>query len=67
MIRLFLACVLLCAFLISPADAQSFLDGVVSINVTMTKEETCIASQYRAGMAITAAGRPQASGSTPTP
>jgi rare lipoprotein A (peptidoglycan hydrolase) len=49
MIRLFSACVLLCAFLISPASAQNFLEGVVSINVTMTKEETCIASQYGVG------------------
>jgi rare lipoprotein A (peptidoglycan hydrolase) len=49
MIRLLLACVLLCAFLVSPASAQNFLDGVVSINVTMTREETCIASQYGVG------------------
>ncbi|WP_441255895.1 hypothetical protein [Tardiphaga sp. 285_C5_N1_2] len=40
MIRLFSACVLLCAFLISPASAQDFLDGVVSINVTLTREES---------------------------
>jgi hypothetical protein len=46
MIRLFSACILLCAFFISPASAQHFLEGVISINVTMTKEETCIASQY---------------------
>jgi hypothetical protein len=49
MIRLFSACALLCAFFISPAAAQNFLDGVVSINVNMTKEETCIASQYGIG------------------
>lgn len=49
MIRLFSACVLLCAFFISPASAQNFLEGVVSINVTMSKEETCVASQYGVG------------------
>jgi rare lipoprotein A len=30
-------------------SAQNFLEGVVSINVAMTKEETCIASQYGVG------------------
>jgi rare lipoprotein A (peptidoglycan hydrolase) len=40
---------LLCAFLISPATAQNFFEGVVSIDVTMTREETCIASQYGVG------------------
>ena len=43
-----LAAALLCAF-ITPAPAQNFLEGVVSINVTMTKEKTCIASQYGVG------------------
>jgi hypothetical protein len=67
MIRLFSACVLLCAFFISPASGQKFLDGVVSINVNMTKEETCIARQYGIGDGYHAAGRPPANGSTPTP
>jgi rare lipoprotein A len=49
MIRLFSACFLLCAIQTLPASAQNFLEGVVSINVTMTKEETCIASQYGVG------------------
>jgi rare lipoprotein A len=49
MIRLFSACVLLCAIQTLPASAQNFLEGVVSINVNMTKEETCIASQYGVG------------------
>lgn len=31
------------------ASAQNFLKGVVTINVTMTKEESCIASQYGVG------------------
>ncbi|SFM03020.1 hypothetical protein SAMN03159423_4925 [Bradyrhizobium sp. NFR13] len=48
MIRLF-AAALLCALSTTPAAAQNFLEGVVSINVTMTKEETCIASQYGVG------------------
>jgi hypothetical protein len=38
-----------CALCVTPAAAQNFLDGVVSINVTMTKEETDIASQYGVG------------------
>ena len=33
----------------SHANAQNFLAGVVSIDVTMTKEETCTASQYGVG------------------
>jgi rare lipoprotein A (peptidoglycan hydrolase) len=49
MIRLFSACVLLCAILTLPASAQNFLEGVVSINVNMTREETCTASQYGVG------------------
>ncbi|WP_244499905.1 septal ring lytic transglycosylase RlpA family protein [Tardiphaga robiniae] len=49
MIRLFSACVLLCAFFNSPAFAQNFLEGVVSIGVKLTKEETCVASQYGVG------------------
>jgi rare lipoprotein A (peptidoglycan hydrolase) len=43
------AAALLCALFVTPASAQNFLEGVVSINVTMTKEETCIASQYGVG------------------
>jgi len=49
MIRLFSACALLCAFFNSPAFAQNFLEGVVSIGVKLTKEETRIASQYGVG------------------
>ncbi|WP_441281193.1 septal ring lytic transglycosylase RlpA family protein [Tardiphaga sp. 862_B3_N1_1] len=40
---------MLCALFVTPASAQNFLEGVVSINVTMSKEETCIASQYGVG------------------
>ena len=60
MIRLFSVWALLCAFLIAPASAQNFLEGVLSINVTMTKEETCIASQY--GIGDDCHGRRTASG-----
>lgn len=49
MIRFLAACGLLCALIAMPASAQSFLEGVVSIDVTMTKEETCVASQYGVG------------------
>jgi hypothetical protein len=49
MIRLFSACASLCALFAMPASAQNILEGVVSINVTMTTEETCIASQYGVG------------------
>lgn len=50
MIR-FLAAALLCALFATPAYAQNFLDGVASIDVTMTRNrgETCIASQYGVG------------------
>jgi rare lipoprotein A (peptidoglycan hydrolase) len=48
MIRLF-AAALLCALSTMPAAAQDIFAGVRSINVTMTKEETCIASQYGVG------------------
>ena len=60
---------LLCALFAMPARAQDFLAGVVSIDVTMTKDrgETCIASQYGVGTATTAAGRHLANGSTPMP
>ncbi|KAA0076110.1 septal ring lytic transglycosylase RlpA family protein [Tardiphaga sp. P9-11] len=44
-----IAAALLCALFVTPASAQNFLEGVISINVTMTKEETCIASQYGVG------------------
>ena len=45
------AAALLCALFAMPARAQNFLAGVVSIDVTMTKDrgETCIASQYGVG------------------
>ena len=36
-------------FFNSPAFAQNFLEGVVSIGVKLTKEETCVASQYGVG------------------
>jgi rare lipoprotein A len=48
MIRLFVAAALLCAFSFD-ANAQDFLAGVRSIDVTMTREELCIASQYGIG------------------
>jgi len=48
MIRLS-AAALLCALSTMPAVAQDIFAGVRSINVTMTKEETCIASQYGVG------------------
>jgi rare lipoprotein A (peptidoglycan hydrolase) len=43
------AAALLCALFVTPASAQNFLEGVVSINVNMTRQETCIASQYGVG------------------
>jgi hypothetical protein len=67
MIRLFSACGLLCTFLISAASAQNFLEGVVSINVTMTKEETYIASQSGVGDGYNGRKTASANGSTPTP
>ncbi|MDR6659448.1 hypothetical protein SAMN03159423_4932 [Bradyrhizobium sp. NFR13] len=39
-----LAAAWLCVLSVRPAAAQNFLEGVVSLNLTMTKEETCIAS-----------------------
>ncbi|WP_441229394.1 hypothetical protein AB7828_03420 [Tardiphaga sp. 215_C5_N2_1] len=59
------AAALLCALFVTPASAQNFLEGVVSINVTMTKKPASPASMASA-LATTAAGQPQASGSTPT-
>lgn len=52
-----LAAALLCALSVVPTSAQTpfqspnpnFLAGVVSIDVTMTRVETCIASQYGVG------------------
>jgi hypothetical protein len=38
-----LAAAWLCVLSVRPAAAQNFLEGVVSLNVTVTKEETCIA------------------------
>jgi rare lipoprotein A len=50
MIRLYaLAAALLCALFALPASAQDIFAGIRSIDVTMTKEETCIASQYGVG------------------
>lgn len=51
MIRLIYATALLSALFAMPARAQNFLAGVVSIDLTMTKDrsETCIASQYGVG------------------
>jgi rare lipoprotein A len=56
MTRLLSACALLCALFITSAGAEpfqrpnpNFLAGVVSIDVTMTKVETCTASQYGVG------------------
>ena len=50
MTRLFTAAALLCVLFTMPASAQDFLAGVVSIDVTMTREaETCTASQYGVG------------------
>lgn len=51
MIRITLVAVLccVCALLGSPAIAQNFLEGVVSIDVLMTKVEMCEASQYGVG------------------
>lgn len=48
MIRIF-AAALLCALSTMPAAAQDIFAGVRSINVTMTKEESCTASQYGVG------------------
>lgn len=48
MIR-FIAAASLCALFAAPASAQNFLEGVRSIDVTMTKEQVCTASQYGVG------------------
>jgi rare lipoprotein A len=48
MIRI-LAAALLCALFTMPASAQDIFAGIRSIEVTMTREETCIASQYGVG------------------
>lgn len=56
MTRAIYAAALLLALFAMPAQAQNFLAGVVSIDVTMTRDarvypghETCIASQYGVG------------------
>jgi len=51
MTRAIYAAALLLALFAMPARAQNFLAGVVSIDVTMTRDrvETCIASQYGVG------------------
>jgi rare lipoprotein A len=49
MIIRFLAAAVLSALFAMPAAAQDFLAGVRSIDVTMTREETCSASQYGIG------------------
>jgi rare lipoprotein A len=47
----FFAAALLCALFTMPASAQGFLDGVISIDVTMrrSRSEICTASQYGVG------------------
>ncbi|SNS23987.1 rare lipoprotein A [Tardiphaga sp. OK246] len=49
MIRPFSACVLLCVFFRFTRISPELSRRVVSINVTMTKEAICIASQYGIG------------------
>jgi rare lipoprotein A len=49
MIIRFFAAALLFALFAMPASAQNFLAGVRSINVTMTRDEVCVASQYGVG------------------
>jgi len=44
-----LATALLCALFAMPANAQDIFAGVRSIDVTMTRVETCIASHYGVG------------------
>jgi hypothetical protein len=65
MIRL-LAAALLCALFFAPAAAQGFLDGVVSIDVTMhrVRGETCVASQYGVGDGYHGRRTGRANGST---
>lgn len=46
MIRFAAAYTLLCALFTVPASAQDIFAGVRSINVTMTRVETCVASHY---------------------
>lgn len=49
MLRLITACTLLCALFAMPASAQDIFAGVRSIDVTMTRVETCVASHYGVG------------------
>lgn len=49
MIRTAVLAALALACLIVNAEAQDFLSGIRSINVEMTRDETCIASQYGIG------------------
>jgi rare lipoprotein A len=56
-----LAAALLCALFAMPASAQDIFAGVRSIDVEMTRVETCIASQYGVGDRYN--GRRTASGS----
>ena len=64
MIRLFSVRV---ALSISHASAENYLEGMVSINVNMTREETCIASQHGVGDGYHGRGRASRNYSTPTP
>lgn len=49
MLRLAAACALLCTFLTMPASARDIFAGIRSIDVTMHRVETCIASHYGRG------------------
>lgn len=49
MIRFAAACALSCALSAVPASAQDIFAGVRSIDVTMTRVETCVASHYGIG------------------
>jgi rare lipoprotein A (peptidoglycan hydrolase) len=49
MLRFAAAYTLLCAIFAMPANAQDIFAGIRSIDVTMTRVETCVASHYGVG------------------
>lgn len=61
MTRFLAALCCVCSIFVVPASAQDIFAGVRSIDVTMTRVETCLASQYGVGDRYN--GRRTASGS----
>lgn len=49
MLKAAFAVALLCVPITAHAQSNNFLAGIQSINVTMTRNETCVASQYGVG------------------